>query len=133
MKKKDFFNFVRSIYPSDVKNVGDATLADNPSKTTSYAFPHEEVLLEALRVFGRDTQLVVVIEELSELIQSLCKSLRNPAYTIDMAEIADVIIMLAQLRLMADPQVVDMFTDAKIGRLNERIKEYKQQQLENNE
>ena len=83
------------------------------------------IFTDAIQTFGKNTQIVVAIEEMSELIKALTKKLlgsQNLNSIIE--EIADVEIMLDQLKLMSC-----VFTDVKnerdfkVQRLAERIKE----------
>ena len=58
-----------------------------------------EIIRSALRCFGTQPQMVVAIEEMSELQKELCKLLRGSANMEHIAEeIADVEIMLAQVK-----------------------------------
>lgn len=74
---------------------------------------------KAIEHFGTETQMVVAIEEMSELIKEICKSFRGQ---LDMdglvEEIADATIMLEQLRLVFDVNdLVVEEMDRKINRL----------------
>ena len=75
---------------------------------------------------GARRQVVKALEELGELTQALCKRLGgdNDRKTLDhlYEEIADVEIMLAQLRVMtgADKDI-DRWIALKIARLKERL------------
>lgn len=86
----------------------------------------KEVYLDAIRTYGPDNQVIMAIEELSELTQMLCKTLRfegaDPEALID--ELADATIMLEQVRIMADvnKQVCERM-DYKIARLAKRVRE----------
>ena len=72
----------------------------------------------------KDKQLIVAIEELSELQKELCKSLRgniNKENIIE--ELADVLIMLDQLKIyfkIEDDEIRDII-DKKIERTKERL------------
>lgn len=56
-----------------------------------------------IKKFGEEKQIVVAIEELSELQKALCKYLRNKELTYNLLEeIADVTIMLEQLKIIFD-------------------------------
>ena len=83
------------------------------------------VFTDAIQIFGKNTQIVVAIEEMSELTKALTKKLRGSQNLNSIVEeIADVEIMLDQLKLMSC-----VFTDVKnerdfkVQRLAERIKE----------
>lgn len=78
--------------------------------------------------YGVDAQTIVAIEELSELAKEICKWLRgNQNYDHMAEEIADVTIMLEQLRLMfgLNDEVCD-YMDKKIERLKGRIGMYEE-------
>ena len=80
---------------------------------------------DALRVYGADAQLVVAVEEMSELTKELCKHARGSKNRDCIAEeIADVTIMLEQLRLIfgVHKSVCDQM-DAKVERLRKRLAE----------
>ena len=72
----------------------------------------------------KDKQLIVAIEELSELQKELCKTLRgniNKENIIE--ELADVYIMLAQIKIyfsITSNEVEEMI-DKKIERTKERL------------
>ncbi len=85
----------------------------------------------AIEKFGREAQMIVAIEELSELQKELTKALRNKAkISAIIEEMADVYIMLEQLFWIFDIQdrEVKEMIDEKNARLadllelrNERI------------
>ena len=71
-----------------------------------------------------DKQIIVCIEEMSELTKELCKNLRghynlNKIYE----EMADVYIMLYQMQILLkiDDEVLDDMIDKKIQRTKERL------------
>lgn len=77
----------------------------------------------ACQEYGIDAQLVVAIEEMSELTKELCKNMRGSNNSSNLAEeIADVTIMMEQLRLIYDiNDEVCNYMDAKIQRLQDRL------------
>ena len=81
-------------------------------------------LFEALIDKFGDKQLIVAIEELSELQKELCKHLRGKT-DVDhiVEEIADVCIMLCQLMLYFNISETDVLKviDEKIKRTEERL------------
>lgn len=81
------------------------------------------VYSDALDVFGGDTQLIVAVEELSECQKEICKVLRGDGDLEHLAEeVADVTIMLEQVRIMFDiNDATCRHMDAKIERLKKRI------------
>ena len=67
----------------------------------------KKIYLKAIAEFGAEAQIVTAIEEMSELTHTLTKVLRNKGtYTEQLAavteEVADVEIMLGQIRVMFD-------------------------------
>lgn len=82
------------------------------------------VLNQAIRKWGYDMQQAVAIEEMSELTKELCKYKRGAQNFNQIAEeIADVEIMMEQLKIMFDcHRQVEFYREDKIKRLAERIK-----------
>lgn len=82
-----------------------------------------KVYTRAREVNGLDKQLVVAVEELSEVQKEICKVLRGEGSMAHLAEeIADATIMLEQLRLFFDiNQKVCEQMDAKMTRLAENV------------
>lgn len=87
---------------------------------------------QALDSFGTVTQLVVGIEELSEIQKEICKALRGEDNLQHLAEeVADATIMLEQLRLIFDiNEEVGGIMDEKVERLRENIKKAKAENQE---
>lgn len=87
-----------------------------------------EVYAAALETFGTDTQLVVALEELSEIQKEVCKALRGFVHPAQLAEeVADATIMLEQLRyIFGIGPAVDKMVDHKIDRLRQRINDAKE-------
>lgn len=91
------------------------------------AISYEErakVYTDALTTFGANCQLVVALEEMSEVQKEICKALRgeiNPAHLAE--ELADATIMLEQVRQIfgLNEPVCEMM-DSKILRLQKNIK-----------
>ena len=86
----------------------------------------------ALGQFGLLVQIIVAIEELSELAKELCKLQRDPyGYeTCNLSEeIADVRIMLEQLeRIFHLTEDVNVWMDEKVSRLMGRVMAAKAEQ-----
>jgi hypothetical protein len=82
-----------------------------------------KVYADALTTFGTNCQLVVALEEMSELQKEICKALRGEINRAHLAEeIADATIMLEQLRqIFGINDGVCKFMDAKVNRLRQRI------------
>lgn len=77
----------------------------------------QELYKTALSAFGIDAQIIVAIEELSELIKELTKYLRGEEENID-GEMADVEIMLEQLVFMFNNrETIEKFKTFKLERL----------------
>jgi hypothetical protein len=92
----------------------------------------KQLLERVITANGMNKQLDVAIEELSELIQAICKikrrdSLSNESFAVKgnlAEEMADVEIILAELKLMFDNEDdVKEWKDYKLDRLEKRLKE----------
>ena len=85
-----------------------------------------DVINEALVTFGYDKQLDMVIEESAELIVSINKLKRN-GYLREKAsvltEVADVYVMLEQLKIITDISQVELENEIrfKVTRLKDRL------------
>lgn len=81
------------------------------------------VYKKLIKKYG-DKQLIVAIEELSELQKELCKALRGkPNKENIIEEFADVLIMLDQVKIyfkIEDDEIRDII-DQKIKRTKERL------------
>lgn len=85
---------------------------------------HErDILQAAIARWGKDAQTKMVLEEMSELQKEICKMWRGKENTANIAEeVADVEIMLNQLKLMLDIEdTVRKYKSAKLIRLQERL------------
>lgn len=83
-------------------------------------------LHKAIETYGKDMQLNVAIEELSELIKEICKSKRgNDNRKNIIEEMADCYIMLEQLAIIFDipNHALNEVADKKIERLERRLAE----------
>ena len=83
----------------------------------------KEILTKAVATFGQYPQIVVAVEEMSELTKELCKSYRGAQNRDHIAEeIADVEIMLEQLKLIYNVATsVKSWRESKIKRLAGRL------------
>ena len=83
----------------------------------------EEKLLEIIAFYGYDKQKLKAIEEMSELTKAICKDDRENI----IEELADVKIMIAQLMLIYNIDVEEVFKvmDAKVERTMNRIERQK--------
>ena len=83
---------------------------------------------KAIKLWGIDSQMMMVVEEASELIKAICK-LRRTGVTAETVngiaeEIADMEIMLEQLKIMFYlSEGVNEWKNYKIGRLSQMIEE----------
>jgi len=89
----------------------------------------EEVLKAALDTYGADAQLDMLTEECAELIQAVCKYKRardeediGPAVDSLFEELADVGIMIDQMKILFDGGGIARRRSEKIGRLEWRLK-----------
>lgn len=85
-----------------------------------------EVMQRAIAAYGAEAQLVVAIEEFSELIKEICKHKRymdNTGAIIE--EVADCYIMLEQVQMIfgLGSTVISDAMDKKIKRLKRRLDE----------
>lgn len=81
------------------------------------------VYAEAVERYGVEAQCLMVVEEMSELTKEICKISRGKIDLEGLAdEIADVTIMLEQLRIMYDlNDAVCEHMDMKVRRLCKRL------------
>ena len=86
-----------------------------------------KIYAEAAETFGCNMQIVVALEELSEVQKELCKALRGKVNTFNLAEeVADATIMLEQIRQMFNiNEQVCGYMDEKVLRLQNRIAAFK--------
>lgn len=85
------------------------------------------VIEEAIKHYGKQHQMMVACEEMSELIKELVKNIRGEDNRDHIAEeIADVEIMLTQMKLLHKcSQSVSEWKLRKLERLEDRINEEK--------
>lgn len=82
---------------------------------------------QAIDSFGKDKQIDMMIEECSELIQSLCKHKRGLPTNVE-EEIADVKIMISQMEIIFKKEFVELFKVSKIDRLKRTLKRIEEEQ-----
>ena len=85
-----------------------------------------EILKKAIEIYGKDMQLNVAIEELSELIKEICKNKRGSNNRKNIIEeMADCYIMLEQVAIIFDISNHDIneVVSYKIERLEKRLAE----------
>ena len=87
-----------------------------------------EQIVKIIDHYGKKTQLLKAVEEMGELTQALCKyevtcgyDERNQIMQSVVEEIADVDIMLEQLKLIFGEYQVNLMKRKKIERLMRRI------------
>ena len=82
----------------------------------------EEIVIcnKAINTYGNASQKVKAIEEMGELIQAISKSLLDNKNNVE-EEIADVEIMLTQLKIMYNLNDIDNWRNYKLKRLKERV------------
>ena len=74
----------------------------------------------AVMLWGVDSQVKMLFEEMAELTQAVCKYFRKPSsetFTHINEEMADVEIMLAQMRVMFGNEATDRYKAKKLARL----------------
>lgn len=78
---------------------------------------------EAVRAYGKQSQLVMAMEEMAELTKELSKNIRGASNVSAISEeIADVEIMLEQLKIIfTNRSEVDLCRCAKLDRLVSRL------------
>ena len=88
------------------------------------------VYADAISTFGANMQLIVALEEMSELQKEICKALRGDIRPEHLAEeVADATIMLEQVRqLFSINDMVCYMMDSKILRLQRRIEDVQDRQ-----
>lgn len=84
----------------------------------------EFVFRKAVETFGKEHQMIVAIEELSELQKEITKNLRGGENLKALAEeICDVEIVIDQLKLIfGNQEQVDEYRQFKVDRLLSKIK-----------
>lgn len=82
-----------------------------------------DILKKAIATYGEEAQTKMVLEEMSELQKEICKRWRGKDNIKAIAEeVADVEIVLGQLKLMLDIEdLVADYWDEKMARLKERL------------
>jgi len=82
----------------------------------------EELYRDAVETWGEDLQVQIAIEEVNELGAELSRHQRGTGNMASICEeIADVEIMLEQLRLIFGDDVIDSAKENKLGRLSDRL------------
>lgn len=90
--------------------------------TCQLPFINEDVLKEALQKWGNVPQMLMAVEEGAELSQALLHFIRGRVSKLEVAEeIADVMIMAQQMRMIFGQDLVDQAVAQKMARLEERL------------
>lgn len=88
------------------------------------AIDQPDIIKKAIDHYGSDAQLLMAVEEMSELTQALCKDFReiDGARENIVEEMADVYIMLAQLEIIFSARNdMHKIIDQKLERLANRM------------
>lgn len=91
---------------------------------------HNPLLVDVVKTFGTDTRAKMTIEECAELIVALNKYffrgniIKNQAIDKVASELADVEIMLEQMRIIFGNEIIDKHKEQKLKRLRRRLKAY---------
>ena len=82
----------------------------------------EEIIIcnKAINSYGNASQKIKAIQEMGELIQAISKSLLDNENNVE-EEIADVEIMLTQLKIMYNLSDVENWRNYKLNRLKDRV------------
>lgn len=84
------------------------------------------ILEKAIEKYGKTAQTLMFFEEVAELEKELCKNNRGEDNITQITEeIADVLIMLEQVKMMygIESDFIDYFIDFKLERLEKRMEE----------
>ena len=85
---------------------------------------HEQLYMDAMSKFGHQSQMIKTIEECAELQKAFAKLLNNwneKDYNNAIEEIADVQIMIDQMKLVFGIEAVRCVKKDKIKRLKSRV------------
>lgn len=94
----------------------------------------EELYKRALRVWGKEPQMLQVIEEMSELIKEILKNVNRKKDNIDeiIEEAADVEIMLGQLKCCYGiTEQIRAYKTEKLKVIEQRLDDWEQKEKEN--
>lgn len=87
----------------------------------------KKILTEAVNLWGKESQIMMTIEEMAELTQALSKYKRHRDKAIAnvLEELADVRIMIDQLVIIFDDGPLEAHEFVKLARLEKIIANYK--------
>lgn len=98
-------------------------ILENNSPLCNKKFTKDEEIVicnKAINSYGNASQKIKAIEEMGELIQAISKSLLDGENNVE-EEIADVEIMLTQLKIMYSLNDIENWRNYKLNRLKERV------------
>ena len=98
-------------------------ILENNSPLCNKRFTKDEEIIicnKAINSYGNASQKIKAIEEMGELIQAISKSLLDNKNNVE-EEIADVEIMLTQLKIMYNLSDIENWRNYKLNRLKERV------------
>ena len=98
-------------------------ILENNSPLCNKKFTKDEEIVicnKAINSYGNASQKIKAIEEMGELIQAISKSLLDGENNVE-EEIADVEIMLTQLKIMYNLSDVENWRNYKLNRLKDRV------------
>ena len=98
-------------------------ILENNSPLCNKKFTKDEEIVmcnEAINSYGNASQKVKAIEEMAELTQAISKSLLDNKNNVE-EEIADVEIMLTQLKIMYSLNDIENWRNYKLKRLKEMV------------
>lgn len=83
-----------------------------------------DILIKVINKFGKNNQIIKSIEELGELITALARKFTKQELVNNniCEEIADVEIMLEQLKIIFDRETIEHYKSMKLNKLNEILK-----------
>jgi len=128
-----FYTIGGGIYVGIDNRTGDAWVEEFKTEQECMSWlkgeEHEEhidekaIYKKAIATWGQGSQIIITFEEMAELQKELCKCLRGETNIGHIAEeIADVEIMLGQMKLLFDiEEMVESYKRHKLARLGERI------------
>ena len=106
-----------------LKKLRKVKILENNSPLCNKRFTKDEEIIicnKAINTYGNASQKVKAIEEMGELIQAISKSLLDNKNNVE-EEIADVEIMLTQLKIMYNLSDIENWRNYKLNRLKERV------------
>jgi hypothetical protein len=83
-----------------------------------------DVIERAIDHFGKESQILKAVEEMAELSAELMRSMNSVGMNVKIIEeIADVMIMLEQLKVIFGEELVGNHVQSKLKRLKSRMDE----------